>query len=93
MSDDEARAVDRKKMVRSGRVTVARSGETHDCLIINMSTMDAKLLFKVDVIVPDEFNLLVINKIYTRDAVVKWRKGKVVGVYFTSGPVRSHTEK
>lgn len=82
------RGADRRPLARLGQIISSESNSRRECLIINLSANGAKLMCRGAADVPDKFQLLVVTKKYMRDAVVKWRDGDTIGVYFTSGPIR-----
>ena len=69
------------------RITTLRAerGSPRQCMITNIS-QDGARLFSDDVVVPQEFDLVIADNLERRCQVV-WRLGGEIGVRFLDGPL------
>ena len=65
----------------NGRLTAV------DCLVRDLSSIGARLIFSEAVVVPDVVELAISQKKRTLPAHVQWRRGQEAGVVFTSREV------
>jgi hypothetical protein len=54
------------------------------CTIRNVSPMGALLEFSTDIVLPENFRIVVASKIFTADCEVRHHKGRFAGVMFVS---------
>jgi PilZ domain len=78
----ERRSNSRQKSFLQGRVFFNNRRHSADCLVRDVSTRGAKLVFSDVVTVPDVFELYLSNKDAVQRAEVQWRRGKEIGVTF-----------
>jgi hypothetical protein len=84
----EKRAAPRQKSLLQGRVYFNKGRSAVDCLVRDMSTRGARLIFSDTVAVPSAFDLFLPQKELTVGARVVWRRGDELGVTLT-GPVHA----
>lgn len=84
MSPDR-RVIDRKRMLRRGRIVFRNGYSTIDCIILDMSEQGARLQVSDWRSLPPAFELRLKNGL-TFHAEVRFRRMDVVGVRFTSTP-------
>jgi PilZ domain len=96
MSDvdkQELRNARRNKVLKSGKILVPGNLAVFDCTIRDMSDTGARLVVGDQAAVPSEFRLVVPMDNVMREAVVKWRRGEVIGVAFSGEAKRAPPRK
>lgn len=96
MSDDnkkESRIARRNKVLKAGKILVPGNLGVVDCTVRDMSETGARIVVGDQAAVPREFRLVVPMDNTIRDATVKWRRGELIGIAFTSGAKRAPARK
>ena len=97
MSDEpdkhELRITRRKKVLKAGKILVPGNLSVVDCTIRDMSETGARIVVGDQAAVPSEFRLVVPMDNIMREAVVKWRRGELLGIAFTSEVRRAPPRK
>jgi len=78
----ERRQAERHKSFLRGCIYFNNHRSAVDCLIRDISSLGARLIFSDSVAVPDAFDLFVPRKEQTLKARVQWRQGDEIGVAF-----------
>lgn len=78
----ENRKEDRRGTYVPGKIAFERGSQVRDCAIRDISKEGARLAFANPRALPKEFELLIPATGDIYQAVVKWRRGREVGVYF-----------
>lgn len=78
----ERRRANRQKSFLRGCIYFNNRRSATDCLVRDISTTGARLIFSETVSVPDVFELYVSQRERTLRAHVQWRRGHEVGVAF-----------
>jgi PilZ domain len=89
MTESEDRIAKRQKVLKSAKIIFNRNQSVVDCTVRDLSATGAKLLSVNPALVPDEMRILMLQDNTIRDARVVWRKADMLGVHFTSDPVRA----
>ncbi len=86
MADEEHRSSIRRRTLKGAKV-VLRDWSTFDCVIRNLSETGARLEFSDPVVLPEHFEVLMLeaNTLVPADRV--WERGTAMGIRFT-GPAR-----
>ena len=82
MGSERRRSARQKSFLR-GRILFNNRRTSVDCLIRDISSLGARLIFSGAVNVPDVIELYIPQKEQTLRATVHWRYGEEVGVAFT----------
>ena len=86
----------RQRTYKAGRAVVNQTYSTFDVVIRDMSRSGARLQFKEPNLVPEMFDLVILNTNTDtperRPCIKRWQRGAMMGVEFikTSGPGRVH---
>jgi hypothetical protein len=78
----ERRQSTRQKSLLRGCIYFNNRLSSTDCLIRDISTTGARLIFSEAVSIPDKIDLYIAQKEQTLCAYVQWRRGDEVGVAF-----------
>ena len=77
----------RRRVLRDGRILLPGSRVTYDCTIRDLSEKGARLRLQSNsVIVPHQFELVLVAEGLAYPVHLKWRKGTEYGVEFMGGP-------
>ena len=78
----ERRQAERQKSFLRGCIYFDKGRSAVDCLIRDISSHGARLIFSDTVPIPDAFDLYVPRRVQTLKARVHWRQGDEIGVAF-----------
>jgi PilZ domain-containing protein len=81
----ERRRATRQKSFLRGCIYFNNKRSATDCLVRDISSTGARLIFSDSVSIPDVVDLFIPQKDETLRAHVQWRHGDEVGVAFTKG--------
>lgn len=78
---------DRRKTFRGrtylgGQIAFNGRRSTADCLVRNLTSEGAKIVFSSPPTIPDEFDLIISHKGYSRRTRIAWRREMDAGVVF-----------
>lgn len=79
--DKDNRASSRRRIFKAGTIAFD-CGAGIDCIVRNISEAGACLEIESPVGIPNTFTLLIKNEGISKNARVKWRKAKRIGVAF-----------
>jgi len=80
----ERRTSARQRSFLRGRIQLNNGQIALDCLIRDLSTRGARLIFPATPSIPDVVDLHILQKEQTLRAHVQWRQGEEVGVTFAA---------
>lgn len=78
---DEKRQTPRRRILKAGTISFALAGGI-DCVVKNISANGALLSVESSVGIPNNFTLIIPNESIKRDAEVKWRRARSIGIAF-----------
>jgi hypothetical protein len=78
----EQRKEARQGTLMPGKIAYERGSQVRDCAVCDISKEGARLTFANPRGLPKEFELLIATTGDIYQAVVKWRRGREIGVYF-----------
>ena len=78
----DRRSVKRTQMLKHGRIVVAHSATTIDCMIYDLTNSGAGLRVSPGEVVPDRFELIFDSPLFSRKCQVQWRNNERLGVAF-----------
>lgn len=84
MSD--RRSTDRRRVIKGCRVLFNNRASTLDCVVRNLSKDGARVQTETPHLIPDEFELLIVQEGIIYPCKVAWRRGDEIGVTFTGPP-------
>lgn len=77
----EKRQTPRRKVLKAGTISFGVAAGI-DCVVKNISDTGALISVESSVGVPNKFTLVIRPDSFKRDAVVKWRRARAIGVAF-----------
>lgn len=80
-----ARNSARNRVLKTGVIAFNQLGSTMPCAVRDFSSEGARLILDAGMTPPDAFDLIIEIDGLEAACVVKWRKGREVGVAFPSG--------
>jgi hypothetical protein len=80
----ERRVEIRHKALKSAKLAFNAGFGAMECVVRNISSGGARLTFGYAVGVPNHFAIKISDDPVGRDAVVRWRRGHMVGIEFQS---------
>ena len=84
---EDCRQSRRRRVLKDGRILFPGSRVTYDCTIRDLSEKGARLRLQGNsVIVPIQFELVLVADGLAYPVHLKWRKGAEYGVEFMGGP-------
>ena len=86
----ERRQVQRQKSLLRGRIYFNNSNSTAECLVRDISTHGARLLFEDEVTIPDIVDLYIPQKERTYRTQIIWRHGTEAGIAFAIPEEAAH---
>jgi hypothetical protein len=80
--DNERRGEIRRKALKSAKLAFNNGYGAMECVVRNISSGGARLTFGYAAGVPSHFAIRISDDPQSRDAVVRWRMGHMVGIEF-----------
>ncbi|MGQ0455651.1 MAG: PilZ domain-containing protein [Hyphomicrobium sp.] len=81
-----ARSAARNRVLKTGIIAFNQLGCTMPCAVRDFSAEGARLILDAGMTPPDAFDLIIEIDGVEAACIVKWRKGREIGVRFASGP-------
>jgi hypothetical protein len=78
---EEKRRVPRRRVLKAGTISFGLAAGI-DCVVRNISDKGALLMVESSVGIPNRFTLVIRADSLKRDALVKWRRARSIGVEF-----------
>ena len=91
--NNEQRIARRQRVLKEGKILLAKSLSIIDCTIRDLSETGARPICGDQAAIPSEFRLVTKADNLMRDAKVQWRRGGELGVLFTSEPRKAPLRK
>lgn len=85
-SNGEQRKYPRHKVLKEGKIISSNMSSVVDVKIRDLSTGGARIEMPPAINLPEEFGLLIMSQELLYPAVVKWRRGGLMGLAFVSEP-------
>jgi PilZ domain len=89
----ELRIARRNKVLKAGKILIAGNLGVVDCTIRDMSETGARIVTGDQMAIPNAFRLVVPMDNIMREAIVKWRRGTLIGIAFTGEAKRPPPRK
>ncbi len=89
----ELRIARRNKVLKAGKILAPGNLAVVDCTIRDMSETGARIVAGDQMAIPNAFRLVVPMDNIMREAIVKWRRGTLVGIAFTGEAKRPPPRK
>jgi hypothetical protein len=84
--ENEHRKHHRQRVLKEGKIVSSDMNRVIDVKIRDMSASGALVHLPGNVVLPDNFNLLVVFEQLLYPATMRWRKGEAMGLEFTGEP-------
>jgi hypothetical protein len=84
--ENEQRKQRRQRVLKEGKIVSSHMDRVIDVKIRDMSESGALVHMPANVVLPDNFNLLIVSERLLYPAVMRWRKGDAMGLEFTDEP-------
>ena len=84
--ENEQRKQRRQRVLKEGKIVTSDMNSLIDVKIRDMSASGALVNLPANVVMPDNFNLLVVSERLLYPAELRWRKGEAMGLEFTVEP-------
>jgi hypothetical protein len=84
--ENEHRKERRQRVLKEGKIVSSDMNRVIDVKIRDMSASGALVQMPANVVLPDNFNLLIASERLLYPAVMRWRKGEAMGLEFTGEP-------
>ncbi len=84
--ENELRKHRRQRVLKEGKIVSSDMNRLIDVKIRDMSSSGALVNMPANVVLPDNFNLLIVSERLLYPAVVRWRKGEAMGLEFSGEP-------
>jgi hypothetical protein len=77
------RRMQRTQMIKSGKIVLADSVATIDCVVCDLTNLGAGLRISPGDSVPNIFELVFDSSLFSRSCQVRWKHNERLGVEFT----------
>jgi PilZ domain len=84
--ENEQRKQRRQRVLKDGKIVSSDMNRVIDVKIRDMSESGALVHLPANVVLPDNFNFLIVSERLLYPAVMRWRKGEAMGLEFTGEP-------
>jgi hypothetical protein len=84
--ENEHRKHRRQRVLKEGKIVSSDMNRVIDIKIRDMSESGALVHLPANVVLPDNFNLLIVSEKLLYPAVARWRKGEAMGIEFVGEP-------
>ena len=84
--ENEQRKQRRQRVLKEGKIVSSDMNRVIDVKIREMSESGALVHLPANVVLPDNFNLLIVSERLLYPAEMRWRKGEAMGLEFNGEP-------